>query len=102
MRRYQDTPHPHSHDYTPEIEMLRQEVLALTYHQPADVPSPSAIDEAMEAVTVAFEELHAVNEVLTRTQQIAMHEQQRYWELFTFAPNGYLVTDLYGIIQEAN
>ena len=56
----------------------------------------------MEALTVTFEELQAVNETLTQTRQVAMHEQQRYWELFTFAPDGYLVTDLHGIIQEAN
>ena len=37
---------------------------------------------------MAFEELHAVNETLTQTQQVAMHDQQRYWELFTFAPDG--------------
>jgi PAS domain S-box-containing protein len=27
---------------------------------------------------------------------------QRYWEFFNFAPDGYLVTDLEGIIREAN
>jgi len=37
-----------------------------------------------------------VNEALTQTQQVAMHEQQRYRELFTFAPDGYLVTDSMG------
>ena len=49
MRHYQDTPHLYAHDYTAEIETLRQEVLALTYRQPGDAPSLSAIDEAMEA-----------------------------------------------------
>jgi PAS domain-containing protein len=82
--------------------MLRQAVVALTYRQPGDASPPPAIDEAMEAVTVTFEELHTVNEQLTQTQQVAMHEQQRYQELFTFALDGYLVTDLHGLVQEAN
>jgi hypothetical protein len=54
MRRQQNTSYPYSHDYTAEIEMLRQAVVALTYHQPGDLPSPSALDEAIEAVAVAF------------------------------------------------
>jgi len=29
-------------------------------------------------------------------------ERQRYLELFNFAPDGYLVTDVDGVIQEAN
>jgi PAS domain S-box-containing protein len=102
MRRHHKTPHPFRHDYTAEIEMLRQAVVALTDYQAGDAPPPPALDEAMEAVAVAFEELHTVNEALTQTQQVAMHEQQRYRELFTFAPDGYLVTDLHGLIQEAN
>jgi PAS domain S-box-containing protein len=82
--------------------MLREELLALTYRQPGDALSSSTIDEAMDALTGVFEELQAVNETLTQTQQVAIYEQHRYWELFTFAPDGYLVTDLHGIIQEAN
>lgn len=85
MRRHHKTPHPFPHDYTAEIEMLRQAVVALTYRQPGDAPPPFGLDEA-----------------LTQTQQVAQHEQQRYRELFTFAPDGYLVTDLHGLIQEAN
>jgi PAS domain S-box-containing protein len=102
MRHQQNPLPPSPHDYTAEIEMLRQELVALTYRQPGDAPSLSALDEAMEAVAVAFEELYAVNEALTQSQQVAMHEQQRYRELFTFAPDCYLVTDLHGVIQEAN
>jgi PAS domain S-box-containing protein len=79
MRRRHKSPHLFPHDYTAEIDMLRQAVVALT-----------------------SQELFAVNAALSRTQQVALHEQQRYWELFTFAPDGYLVTDLHGLIQEAN
>jgi PAS domain S-box-containing protein len=89
-------------DYTAEIETLRQEVVALTHRAPGHASSPSGLDEAVEAVAVALQELHAVNEALIQTQQVALHEQQRYRELFTFAPDSYLVTDLHGFIQEAN
>jgi PAS domain S-box-containing protein len=92
----------YTHDYTAEIETLRKEVVALTYRAPGAASSPSGLDEAIEAVAVALQELHEANEALIQTQQVALHEQQRYRELFTFAPDSYLVTDLHGLIQEAN
>jgi PAS domain S-box-containing protein len=56
----------------------------------------------MEELSVAVEELQTVNAALAQTQQAAIGEQLRYQELFEFAPDGYLVTDPYGHIQEAN
>jgi len=62
-----------------------------------------------ETITEAFEELHtAVEELLTASEQLDVtraaveKERQRYQELFEFAPDGYLVTDTAGKIQEAN
>jgi hypothetical protein len=75
------TPHLFPHDYTAEIDMLRRAGVALTYREPGDAPPPFGLDEA-----------------LTKTKQVAMHEQQRDRELFTFTPDGYLVTDLHGLI----
>ncbi len=47
------------------------------------------------AIKVASEELE--------TARVAVEkERQRYQELFDFAPDGYLVTDMYGTILEAN
>jgi PAS domain-containing protein len=92
----------YTHDYTAEIETLRQEAVALPYRASGDASSPSGLDEAIEAVAVALQALHAANETLIQTQQVALHEQQRYRVLFTFAPDSYLVTDLHGFIQEAN
>lgn len=51
--------------------------------------------EAMEALQVAQEDLIAMR------SSVEM-ERQRYQELFEFATSGYLVTDLHGIIREAN
>ncbi|HEY9670788.1 MAG TPA: PAS domain S-box protein [Waterburya sp.] len=56
----------------------------------------------VEELRVANEELHQQNEHLSAAQQTVELQRQRYQELFEFAPDGYLVTDLYGTIQEAN
>lgn len=53
-------------------------------------------------IAVLIEELREQNEVLNDTYESLMHEHQRYHELFEYAPDGYLVTDMHGVIQEAN
>jgi PAS domain S-box-containing protein len=66
-------------------------------------------DEAYESLGVAMEELSVVEEEL-RTQLDALagsknaleREQERYRDLFENAPDGYLVTDLNGVIRQAN
>lgn len=65
----------------------------------------SAIDEllvALEELQVADEELHQQNETLLMTYARLEQEQQHYRTLFEFAPIGYLITDMHGVIQEAN
>ncbi|PZV01536.1 MAG: PAS domain-containing sensor histidine kinase [Leptolyngbya sp.] len=57
---------------------------------------------AVEELHVAEEELLAQNEQLAAAQQAIETERQRYQDLFNFAPDGYLVTDLNGVVQEAN
>ncbi|MBD3884553.1 PAS domain-containing protein [Phormidium tenue FACHB-886] len=47
-------------------------------------------------------ELHHQNEALVNTRQAVESERRRYRELFEFAPDGYLVTDANGRIEEAN
>ncbi len=66
-------------------------------------------EAALEELQISQEELHLQNEQLQLTQeelftthQIVVAEQQRYQELFEFAPDGYLVTNSQGVIQEAN
>ncbi|MBW4463199.1 MAG: PAS domain S-box protein [Nodosilinea sp. WJT8-NPBG4] len=57
---------------------------------------------AVEELHIAEEELIAQNEQLAVAQSITEAERQRYQDLFNFAPDGYLVTDLNGVVQEAN
>ncbi len=56
----------------------------------------------IQELQVALEELRWQNEELAATRQGLESEQQRYQELFEFAPNGYLVTNSEAIILEAN
>jgi PAS domain S-box-containing protein len=57
---------------------------------------------ALEELHVAEEEQYQQNEALAAARLTAEAERQRYQELFDFAPDGYLVTDSDGIIQETN
>jgi two-component system NtrC family sensor kinase len=56
----------------------------------------------MEEIHVAQEELQIQNEELQAAHQAAETERRRYQDLFDLAPDGYVVTNLGGIIEEAN
>jgi PAS domain-containing protein len=56
----------------------------------------------LEELQVSGEELRVQNEELAAARQTVETERQRYQELFDFAPDGYLVTNAEGVIQEAN
>ncbi|NJR73572.1 MAG: PAS domain S-box protein [Scytonema sp. CRU_2_7] len=56
----------------------------------------------LEELQVTEEELRQQNEELATSRQTIELERQRYQDLFEFAPDGYLVTDTKGNIQEAN
>jgi PAS domain S-box-containing protein len=57
---------------------------------------------AIEELNVADEELRQQNEELTASRDELQRERQKYFELFDFAPDAYLVTDAQGTIREAN
>ncbi len=60
------------------------------------------LSKLVEELQVAEEELRIQNEELLDTQQAIARERQRYQNLFDFAPDGYLITDQDGIIEESN
>ncbi len=62
----------------------------------------TALRKNVEQIQAAEEELQRQNQELLAAQQSSEVERRRYQELFDFAPDSYLVTDLEGIIQEAN
>jgi PAS domain S-box-containing protein len=57
---------------------------------------------AVEELQVIEEELRQQNEALATARLAVEAERKRYFDLFDFAPDGYLVTDIQGLIQEAN
>jgi PAS domain S-box-containing protein len=60
------------------------------------------LSTALEELRIAGEELQQQNEELAAARQLAEEERQRYQDLFEFAPDGYLATDLEGVIRQAN
>ena len=74
----------------------------MTLQQSASNPLKELLAEAIAQSLVALEELHLATKALFSTRQELERERQHYQELFEFAPDGYLVTDNGGIIQEAN
>ncbi|MEH1800186.1 hybrid sensor histidine kinase/response regulator [Nostoc sp.] len=60
------------------------------------------LQQAITEISISLEELQQQNEELIATRYLVEEERQRYYDLFNFAPDGYLVTDGTGIIQEAN
>lgn len=62
----------------------------------------SALHLNIEQIQRAEAELQRQNRELVIAQRQVDAERQRYHDLFNFAPDSYLVTDLKGVIQEAN
>jgi PAS domain S-box-containing protein len=60
------------------------------------------LNESLEELQVAEEELRAQASELAESERRAVEDRARYEELFQFAPDPYLVTDMYGTILEAN
>jgi PAS domain S-box-containing protein len=92
------------------ISALHQLIAALHQLMAAEpVQAAEVLPELLQDLSTALEELHEAgeqqyqqNEALAAACLTAEAERQRYQELFDFAPDGYLVTDPDGIIQEAN
>ncbi|BAY79787.1 multi-sensor hybrid histidine kinase (plasmid) [Nostoc linckia NIES-25] len=60
------------------------------------------LQQALEEFRTAQEELRQQNEELLAARELVELERQRYQDLFEFAPDGYLVTNTAGVIQEVN
>ena len=98
------------HSNKDQIEALYRRLRALEYEAAETGPSEGqrlrtlAVQraDAVEELHVAMEELRQQNEELALAQQSVEDERRRYQELFDCAPDGYLVTDVQGVILEAN
>jgi PAS domain-containing protein len=102
MRRHQQTPRSPAHDDTPDIDLLRDQLTALTRRWCGVAPTPPSLGEAVEELSATVEELETMNADLTHSQHAAIASQPRHQELFDGVPGAYLVTDVHGHIQETN
>jgi two-component system, cell cycle sensor histidine kinase and response regulator CckA len=87
-------------------DRLRQLRRDLDAAQPLDrdrlVDEINSFEVILEEVQVAEEELLLQNEELVRAQESFETERLRFLNLFEFAPDAFLVTDLAGVVREAN
>lgn len=60
------------------------------------------LGNTLQELQCALEEMHLKNEELAIKQMLLEGERQRYQQLFDFTPHAYLVTDVAGVISEAN
>jgi PAS domain S-box-containing protein len=60
------------------------------------------VRSALEELEVAHEELRQQNEEIVTTREELETQRHRYRHLFEHAPYGYLVTDVNGVVEEAN
>ena len=103
------TPSPHS-DLGTAADRLYQraeDLLQRSSASPAETGKllPDAFQElscALQELQVAQAELRQQDEQLAVARAAVESERQRYQDLFEFAPDGYLVTDVSGVIREAN
>ncbi|MGH7510678.1 MAG: hybrid sensor histidine kinase/response regulator [Gemmatimonadales bacterium] len=69
------------------------------------LPSDAMLEDlraSLEELRIAEEELRQQNEELAATHFQLENERRRYHELFDLAPDAYLVTDLIGVVRDAN
>ncbi len=96
-------------DLSKQISDYETRVLALHIRQNALRGSPALFDQLYEEVSQGIEELRIVNEELEHREielnnaaQSLLDERRRYHNLFTLAPDAYLLTDDRGILIEVN
>lgn len=81
---------------------LRDVYAQLEQRAAALAQSNQNLQVALEELQISQEELNQQNEELIKARNLSELQSQRYQDLFNFAPDGYLVTNCQGIIQEAN
>jgi len=89
-------------DITPRVEMHKalQESRQALERRVAD--RTTELSQAYEELQVTEEEIRQQNEELRAARRDLEAERRRYRELFEFAPDGYVVTDGEGVVEETN
>jgi PAS domain S-box-containing protein len=92
-----------------QIDAFQQQMETLRSAIPHPTRWSTALKDALEAMQISLEELQVAGEerqqqlvAIAEAQQTTATMSQRYQALFDLAPDGYLVTDESGVIQELN
>jgi PAS domain S-box-containing protein len=98
-----DTLHKKIEQYQQRLALFQKSLdeLPETAHSVVAVLAEE-LSSSMEELRVAEEELREQHETLQQTREDLETERQRYRDLFEFAPDAYIITDLHGAIREAN
>ncbi len=84
------------------LEGIRKRLADLNGKEQLAAPVLRELALAIEELQVAEEKLRQQNQQLIAAQLDIELERQRYHELFDLAPDAYLVTDVAGVVREAN
>jgi PAS domain S-box-containing protein len=84
------------------LDELTHRVGRIAEQQPLVGETMRELSTALQELRAAADELQQQNEELAETRELVDEERRRYQELFDDAPDGYLVTDPKGTIQQAN
>ncbi|XGV97140.1 MAG: ATP-binding protein [Leptolyngbya sp. BL-A-14] len=85
-----------------KLHNAQQRVEILSRNAEEFLTQPELLSSVLEELAVVLEEVEQQYEEVLITRQTLEAQRLRYQELFDFAPDGYLVTDVNGVIQEAN
>ena len=85
-----------------KIDAIQQRLTILWKAANPTSTQSELLAEVLEELSITIEELHQQSEELILAQQALELERQCYQDLFEFAPDGYLVTNMQGVIQKAN
>jgi PAS domain S-box-containing protein len=88
------------HSVDGQLQSLRDAVAQS--HDPELECFLEELSTCLEELRSADEELIARNQELIAAATDLKNQEKRYHDLFEFSPDGYVVTDLKGVIQEAN
>jgi PAS domain S-box-containing protein len=89
-------------DVTPRVEMEEALQASRQALERRVEERTAELSEAYEELQVTEEEIREQNEELRAARRELEAERRRYRELFAFAPDGYVVTDGNGVVEEAN
>jgi PAS domain S-box-containing protein len=84
------------------VQDLHKRATSSPIQQPLLEEALKELSILLEELNVSFEEIRQSNYELGAAQEETAAQHRRYRELFDFTPTGYLVTDTWGNIQDAN